>query len=133
MNHPMGASLPLAAVLAVVVVGCQRSEAPSSVARDVHSAEQREQSRTERAEQSASQDVGKAQQRVEEKAVDRDNAAAKVEYTVAMAKADGEHDVATRRCKALAGDAQSHCRQQADADYDATKANAKAQEVSRLR
>lgn len=133
MANPIGASLPLAAMLALVLVGCERSEPPSSVASDVHAAEQKEQSKTERALENASQDAGKAQQRVEDKAADRDDIAAKDAYKVAMAKADGEHDVAIQRCKELSGDAQSRCKRQADADYDATKADAKALEVSRTR
>ncbi|HTT04278.1 MAG TPA: hypothetical protein VMF64_03245 [Steroidobacteraceae bacterium] len=126
-------SLPLAALLALVLVGCQRAESPSSVAKDVHAAEQKEQSKTQRALANASQDEGKAQQRVEEKVADRDDIAAKDAYKVAVAKADGEHDVALQRCKQFSGDAQSRCKRQADADYDATKANAKAQEVSQTR
>src|SRR5581483_715426 len=114
-----GASLPLVTLLATVLVGCQRAEPPSTVGRDVAAAEQREEAKTQRAEDKASQDVGKAQERVEEKAVDRNNVAAEDAYKVAMAKADGDHDVAVQKCKALAGDAQRRCKDQADADYDA--------------
>jgi hypothetical protein len=41
--------------------------------------------------------------------------------------------VALQKCKALAGDAQGRCKDQADADYEATKASAKSLEVSRTR
>jgi len=133
MGHSVGASLPLAALLALVLVGCQRAEAPSSVAKDVNAAEQKEAAKTERAREDASKDVSNAQRRVEEKVADRDNVAAKDAYKVALAKADGEHDVAVQRCKELSGDAQSRCKQQADADYDAVKADAKAREVSQTR
>ena len=132
IGYQLGASLPLV-LLAALLTGCQQAESPSTVSNHVAAAEQREQAKTERAEDKASRDVGKAQQRVEEKAVDRNNVAAEDAYKVAMARADGEHDVALQKCKALSGDAQRRCKDQADADYDATKANAKSVEVSRTR
>ena len=135
MASPIGASLPLAALLALVLVGCERSElAPSSRASDVHAAEQKEQSKTERALENASQDVGKAQQRVEEKAADRDDIAAKDAYKVAMAKADRR---ARRRHSALPRSSRA-MRRAAASDRQTlttieTKADAKALEVSRTR
>jgi hypothetical protein len=51
---------------------------------------------------------------------------AKGSYEVAMAKADGDHKVAMQQCMTLDGRAQAACKDTADADYDAAKANAKA-------
>jgi hypothetical protein len=132
IGYHLGASLPLV-LIAALLTGCQQAESPSTVGKDVAAAEQREQAKTERAQDKAAQDVGKAEQRVEEKAVDRNNVAAEDAYKVAMARADGEHDVALEKCKALAGDTQRRCKDQADADYEAIKANAKSLEVSRTR
>jgi hypothetical protein len=129
----LSASLSAVLLLAAVTTGCQRAESPSTVGKDVAAAEQRAEAKTQRAEDNASRDVGKAQQRVQQKAIDRNNVAAEDGYKVAMARADGQHDIALQKCKALAGDAQRHCKQQADADYEASKANAKASEVSRTR
>jgi hypothetical protein len=47
-----------------------------------------------------------------------------------MAKAEGGHEVALAKCKAMSGDAQSKCKDVADADYAAAKANFKATEVA---
>ena len=134
-NSLRNAALTLAAcaVAGLTLVGCQRAESPSMVSKDVATAEQREASHAEKARQDAAQDVANAQSKVDQKLVDRDNVAAKDAYKVAIAKADGNHDVALQECKALSGDAQSRCKQRADADYDAAKANAKDLEVSRTR
>jgi hypothetical protein len=124
-------SLPAAVVAILLVAGCQRAEPPSTVANDVAAAEQKAASQTERARADAARDVANAQQKVDQKAVERNNVAAEDSYKVAMARADGAHDVALQQCKGLSGDAQRHCKNQADADYEAAKANAKALEVSR--
>jgi len=47
-----------------------------------------------------------------------------------MAKADGNHKIALEKCNVLSGDAQSKCKDVADADYTAAKANAKAAETT---
>ena len=47
-----------------------------------------------------------------------------------LAKAEGAHKVALEKCKAMSGDAQSKCKDVADADYAAAKANSKATEVA---
>jgi hypothetical protein len=44
--------------------------------------------------------------------------------------ADGDHKVAIQKCETLQGHDQSACKDQADADYDAAKAKAKAAKVA---
>jgi len=51
-------------------------------------------------------------------------------YNVALAKADGDHQVATQKCDTLQGHDQQVCKDQADADYEAAKANAKAAKIA---
>lgn len=51
-------------------------------------------------------------------------------YNVALAQADGDHKIAIQKCDALEGQPQKACKDQADADYDAAKANAKAQQAA---
>jgi hypothetical protein len=51
-------------------------------------------------------------------------------YDVAVARADGDHKIAVQKCDTLEGHDQKVCKDQADADYDAAKANAKATKVS---
>lgn len=47
-------------------------------------------------------------------------------YEVAVARADGDHKIAIQKCDALEGREQKACKDQADADYDVAKADAKA-------
>jgi hypothetical protein len=54
-------------------------------------------------------------------------------FDVAMANADGDHKVAIEKCLLLAPDAQQSCKDQADAQYQAAAASAKAARVSKLR
>jgi hypothetical protein len=61
---------------------------------------------------------------------DLNNVAAKDAQNIAIAKADGDRKVALAQCSALAGDAQKKCKDEADADYNAAKANAKADAVA---
>ena len=58
------------------------------------------------------------------------NAAAKDAYELAVAKADGDRKVALANCQAASGDAQKACKDQANADYDAAKASAKAEALA---
>jgi hypothetical protein len=74
--------------------------------------------------------VGKAADKVGDKLTDLNNAAAKDAENIALAQADGDRKVALAKCSALAGDAQKKCKDQADADYNAARANAKADAVA---
>jgi hypothetical protein len=49
-----------------------------------------------------------------------------------MANADGDHKVAIEKCLLLAPDAQQPCKDQADAQYQAAAASAKAARVFKL-
>lgn len=122
----------LAALAACTLVACGSAESPATVSKNVATAEQKQAAHTDKALRDEQHDIANAQQKVDNQAVKRDNVAAEDAYKVALAKADGDHDVAVHQCKALAGDAQRRCEKQADADYDAAKANAKARETSRV-
>jgi hypothetical protein len=52
-----------------------------------------------------------------------DRAAA--EYDVAVAQADGQRKIAKEKCETMSGDAQKACKDQADADYESAKAQAR--------
>jgi hypothetical protein len=103
-------ALGLLALLALAA--CHSAKSPDAVANDVAAARQ-----------SAAADV-------EEKNKDLNNSDAKGAYDVAVAKADGNHKVALEKCEALNGEAQTKCKDMADADYDAAKANAKSSEAA---
>jgi hypothetical protein len=47
-------------------------------------------------------------------------------YEVAVARADGDHKIAIQKCDALEGHNQKICKEQADADYEVEKSDAKA-------
>jgi hypothetical protein len=115
------------ALFAVVLAsGCNNPKSPDAVASDVAAAQTKRAAEVADAKQDAAKDTGNAEAKVDDKTVDLNNASAKGAYDVAMAQADGDHQVAVQRCDALSGDAQKACKDQADAKYDLAKANAKA-------
>ena len=114
------------AITFVLISGCNNAKSPDSVAKDVAAAQQKASSEVDRSEKDASKDIGKAADKVDDKLVDLNNAAAKDSYNLAVAKADGNRKVALANCEAAAGDAQKACKDQANADYNAAVADAKA-------
>ncbi|MDB6083839.1 MAG: hypothetical protein JWN43_1720 [Gammaproteobacteria bacterium] len=101
----------LLVVTAVVTSACHDAKSPDAAAHDIAAASQ-----------SAAKEVADAR-RDEQKDMGNDA------YAVAVARADGEHKVAIQKCDVLQGHDQKACKDQADADYDAEKANAKASKV----
>ena len=114
------------AVTVLLMTGCNKAKSPDAVAKDVAAAEQKASTEVANSEKDASKDLGKAADKVDDKLVDLNNAAAKDAYNLALAKADGDRKVALANCSALSGDAQKTCKDAASADYDVAKANAKA-------
>jgi hypothetical protein len=110
--------------------GCNNAKSPDAVSKDVATAEQKASNEVANRENDASKDISKGADKVGDKLADLNGAAAKDAYGIALAKADGDRKVALANCEALNGDAQKNCKDQADADYNAAKANAKAAEVS---
>jgi len=120
----------LAAVTIALLAGCNSAKSPDAVANDVAAAQQKASAEVASTEKDASKDVGSAADKVDSKLTDLNNTAAKDAYKITLAQADGDRKVALAKCDAMSGDAQKNCKQQADADYDAAKANAKAASVS---
>jgi hypothetical protein len=114
------------AVAVLMAAGCDSAKSPDTVAKDVAKAEQKAANEVANSEKAAEKDLNKAAEKVDDKLVAFNNAAAKDAYDLAVAKADGDRKVALANCLALAGDAQKSCKDQAEADYGAAKANAKA-------
>jgi hypothetical protein len=110
----------------MMITGCHQPKSPDAVAKDVAAAQEKAATEVAKSEDAASKDVGKAADKVDDKLVELNNAAAKDAYDIAVAKADGERKVALANCSAASGDAQKACKDQANADYDAAKASAKA-------
>jgi hypothetical protein len=118
------------ALTLVFAAGCDRAKSPDAVAKDVAAAEQKASNEVANSQNDASKDISKSADKVGDKMVDLNNTAAKDAYNIALASADGDRKVALAKCDALSGDAQKGCKDQADADYNAAKANAKAAEVA---
>jgi hypothetical protein len=110
----------------IVVSGCNNAKSPEAVAKDVAAAEQKASTEVANSEKDASKDLGKAADKVDDKLVDLNNTADKDAYNLAVAKADGTRKVALANCSAASGNAQKSCKDQADADYNAAVADAKA-------
>jgi hypothetical protein len=109
----MRAKIQLIAALTtlLMVSACDKAKSPDTAANDIAAAHQ-----------SAAKEVADAR-RDQQKDMSSDA------YDVAVARADGEHKVAIQKCEVLGGHDQKVCKDQADADYEAAKANAKATKV----
>ena len=121
--------LLLISMVAMTLLGvsaCNKPKSPDAVAKDVATAQQKASTEVANSENDASKDLGKAADKVDDKLVDLNNKAAQDAYNIALAKADGDRKVALANCSAMSGDAQKACKDQASADYDAAKADAKA-------
>jgi hypothetical protein len=110
--------------------GCDKAKSPDAVANDVSSAQQGAAAGVADARNDASKDIAAASAKVDDKSKDLNNVEAKGAYDVGMATADGNHKVTIEKCNAMSGDSQKKCKDLADADYEAAKANLKAAEVS---
>jgi hypothetical protein len=129
MNRVLMSVIVLAALSAA---GCNNAKSPDTVASDVSAAQKTAATATTEAQRDAGQSVAKAQTKTDDKAIEQSNTEAKAAYDVAIAKADGAHQVTLAKCQGLSGDVQKKCKDQADADYAAAKANAKAAETARM-
>ena len=118
------------ALTILMAAGCDSAKSPQTVSKDVAAAEQKATTEVANSEKAAEKDLNKAAEKVDEKLVAFNNAAAQDAYNLAVAKADGDKKVAMANCLSLGGDAQKVCKDQAEADYGAAKANAKAAALS---
>ncbi len=96
----------------VLMTGCNHAKSPASAAKDIAAANR-----------SAAKEVTDAQ-RDQQKDMSADT------YDLTVARADGDHKIAIQKCETLQGHDQQLCKDQADADYEAAKANAKATRVA---
>jgi len=110
MNQTVKALIGLVALGSLAA--CNNAKSPDSAARDIAAANN-----------SAAHEVADAQ-RDAQKDMSADA------YNVATAKADGDHKIALEKCETLQGHDQQVCKDQADADYEAAKANAKAAKMA---
>jgi hypothetical protein len=108
------------------ITACNNAKSPETVNKDVAKAEQKGSNELAKSEDSAAKDLGGAADKVDDKLIAFNNKAAKDAYDIAVAKADGDRKIALANCEAASGDAQRQCKDQAEADYKAAKADARA-------
>jgi hypothetical protein len=119
--------IAIVGMLALAMLGgCHKAKSPDAVANDVTNAEQKAANNVADAQKDASKNVADAAGKVDDKAKDLDNAEVKGAYDVEMAKAEGDRKIALNKCEALSGGAQRDCKNVAEADYQAEKAQLKA-------
>ncbi len=119
-------NVPVAILMTLCIAACNNAKSPDTVNKDVAKAEQKASSEVAKSEDSAAKDLNGAAGKVDDKLVSFNNAAAKDAYNLAVAQADGDRKVALANCESASGDAQKQCKDQAEANYTAAKANAKA-------
>jgi hypothetical protein len=107
-------SLTAAAAALGLLAACNGAKSPEAASRDIQAADR-----------SAAREVSDARH-------DQQKDMSTDAYEVAVAQADGDRKVAIQKCDTLQGHDQKLCKDQADADYEAAKAIAKATRVSRL-
>ena len=122
----MRINLPMAMLMTLCLAACNNAKSPDTVAKDAAKAEQKASSEVAKSEDSAAKDLNGAAGKVDDKLVAFNNDAAKDAYNLAIAKADGNRKIALANCESASGDAQKQCKDQAEADYKAAKADAKA-------
>ena len=108
------------------LTACNNAKSPDTIAKDVAAAEDKASTEVAKSENSAAKDLGGAAAKVDDKLIAFNNGAAKDAYNLAIANADGDRKVALAQCESASGDAQKACKDQAEANYTAAKANAKA-------
>ena len=113
-------------VATLCMAACNNAKSPERVAKDMATAQQKAANEVAKSENAAAKDLNGAAGKVDDKLVAFNNAAAKDAYNLAVAKADGDRKVALATCESASGDTQKRCKDQAEADYSAAKANAKA-------
>ncbi len=110
MKHSFLTWLGVAAL--AMLAGCNNAKSPDAAAHDIAAADQSAAAKVADAQRDAQKDMSADA------------------YNVAVAKADGDHQVSIQKCETLQGHDQQVCKDQADADYEAAKANAKAAKVA---
>jgi hypothetical protein len=115
-----------------LLAGCHHAKTVVVTQEDVAKAQADAQKEVDQARAEARKDLKNA---TKQAGADSRNAAiarATGSFDIAMANADGDHKVALEKCLTLPPDAQPGCRTQADAQYQAAAASAKAARVSKL-
>ena len=123
--------LPMIGILTTALAcGCNSAKSPAAVATDVAAARQQATTEVTDTRKDAAKNVDSAAANGSSK--DLNDASARAAYDVAVAQADGDHNVAIQQCSALTGRAQKSCNEGADAGYDQAKTQANVTRLSKL-
>lgn len=112
--------------LLALIAACNSGESQSAAAKDVATASQDAADNLARAREDAEKDINGAARDLTAEQKNMNSVAARGAYDVEIAKAEGDHKVATEKCGMLSNEALKACTSQADADYEAAKARAKS-------
>ena len=125
--------LPMLGILTTALAcGCNSAKSPAAVATDVAEARQQASIEVTNARKDAAKNVDSAASNADSSSKELNDVDAKTAYDVAVAQADGEHNVAIQQCLALTGEAQKSCKERADAGYDQAKTRANVTRLSKL-
>jgi hypothetical protein len=123
--------LPMIGILTTALAcGCNSAKSPAAVATDVAAARQQASTEVTDARKDAAKNVDSAN--ADGSSKERNDVGARNAYDVAVAQADGDHNVAIQQCLALTGEAQNSCKERADAGYDQAKTHANVTRLSNL-
>ena len=123
MNQRVTTGLLALSVL-LALSGCNRQHSAADVHKDTAAAEQKAAENTGEAEDKAEKRIASARGDVRDEQRDMQHTAAVENEKVADTQAEGAYKVALARCESLSGSTQKSCKDQADADYQAAKADA---------
>src|SRR5258708_23458191 len=130
-NHRRGTNMRTLLTFAIAMAflmaaGCDSAKSPDTVEKKVAAAEQKAATEVANSEKAAEKDLNKAADKVDDKLLAFNNAAAQDAYNLVVAKADGDRKIALANCLSVGGDAQKASKDQAEAAFGAAKANPKA-------
>ena len=124
--------LPMIGILVTALAcGCNSAKSPAAVAADVAAARQQASTEVTDAQKDAAKNVDSAAANADGSSKDLKDAGARSAYDVAVAQADGDHNVAIQQCLALTGEAQKSCKERADTGYDQAKTHANVTRLSK--
>lgn len=118
--------MPIFVAASLVLSGCNKAKSPEDVSKDIATAERKASNEVTKSEEHAKSVLDKSYEKVNDQEIKFNNDAAHQIYNVAVAKADGNRKVALAICESQSGDAQKACKEQAEADYNSARADARA-------
>jgi hypothetical protein len=124
--------LPMIGILTLALAsGCNSAKSPAAVVTDVAAARQQASTEVTDARKDAAKNLDSAAS-ADGTPGNLNDVGARNAYDVAVAQADGNHNVAIQQCLALTGEAQKSCKERADAGYDQAKTHANVTRLSEL-